>query len=52
MVAVEPFEPQAPDQATAQDKNYLFDALIARIEQASLQMAFGGHDRPVGRSDK
>jgi catalase len=37
MVAVEPFEPQAPDQATAQDKNYLFDALIARIEQASLQ---------------
>jgi catalase len=38
MVTAEPFEPEAPDQATAQDKNYLFDALIARIEQAPLQL--------------
>src|SRR3984893_4091403 len=37
MVTAEPFEPEAPDQATAQDKNYLFGALIARIEQAPLQ---------------
>ena len=37
MVTAEPFEPGAPDQATAQDKNYLFAALIARIEQAPLR---------------
>jgi catalase len=37
MVTAEPFEAEAPDQATAQDKNYLFDALIARVEQAPLQ---------------
>ena len=37
MAAAEPFEPGAPDQATAQDKNYLFAALIARIEQAPLR---------------
>src|ERR1700720_3521100 len=37
MVTAEPFEPEAPDQATVQGKNYLFDALIARVEQAPLQ---------------
>src|ERR1700730_11237236 len=37
---VDGVEPEAPDQATAQDKNYLFDALIARIEQAPLQWHF------------
>jgi catalase len=37
MVTAEPFDPEAPDQATAQDKNYLFDALIARIARGPLQ---------------
>ncbi|MGC2224204.1 MAG: hypothetical protein WA624_18590 [Methylocella sp.] len=36
MVTAEPFDPEAPDQATAQDENYLFDALIARIQRAPL----------------
>ena len=34
MVAVDPFEPEPPAQPAAQDKNYLFDAAIARIERA------------------
>jgi catalase len=37
MVTAEPFEPEAPDQATTGDRNYLFDAVIVRIEQAPLQ---------------
>jgi catalase len=37
MVAVEPFEPEKPDQAAATDKNYLFDAVIARIQRGPLQ---------------
>lgn len=37
MVAVEPFEPEKPDQAAATDKNYLFDDVIARIERGPLQ---------------
>ena len=37
MTALEPFEPEPPAQSAAQDKNYLFDALIARIGQAPLQ---------------
>ncbi|HEV3044023.1 MAG TPA: catalase family peroxidase [Roseiarcus sp.] len=37
MVAIEPFAPEIPAQATASDKNYLFDALIARIEHGPLQ---------------
>jgi catalase len=34
MVAVEPFEPEPSAQSAAQDKNYLFDAAIARIQRA------------------
>jgi catalase len=34
MVAVEPFEPEPPAQSAARDKNYLFDAAIARIQRA------------------
>jgi catalase len=37
MVAVDPFEPESPSQSGAQDKNYLFDAVIARIGQAPVQ---------------
>ena len=37
MAAVEPFEPEPPAEAAAQDKNYLFDAVIARIGQKPLQ---------------
>jgi catalase len=37
MAAVDPFEPEMPSQSAAQDKNYLFDAAIARIAQASVQ---------------
>jgi catalase len=37
MAAVEPFEPETTAQSTTQDKNYLFDAVIARIGQAPLQ---------------
>jgi catalase len=37
MTAVEPFEPAPPAQSPAQDKNYLFDAVIARIGQAPVQ---------------
>jgi catalase len=37
MVAAEPFEPETPAQSAAQDKNYLFDAVIARIEQAPIE---------------
>jgi catalase len=37
MEAVTPFEPETPDQATAQDKNYLFAALVAQIGAAPLQ---------------
>jgi len=34
MAAVDPFEPEPPAQSAAQDKNYLFDAVIARIGRA------------------
>jgi catalase len=37
MAAVDPFEPETPGQSAAQDKNYLFDAVIARIGQAPVQ---------------
>jgi catalase len=37
MAAVDPFEPEPPAQSAAQDKNYLFDAVIARIGQAPVQ---------------
>jgi catalase len=37
MAAVEPFEPETPTQSAAQDKNYLFDAAIARIERAPVE---------------
>jgi catalase len=37
MVAAEPFAPETQDQAATQDKNYLFDAVIARIARGSLQ---------------
>jgi catalase len=37
MAAVEPFEPETPAQSAAQDKNYLFDAVIARIERAPIE---------------
>jgi catalase len=37
MAAVDPFEPEPSGQSTAQDKSYLFDAVIARIRQAPLQ---------------
>jgi catalase len=37
MAAVDPFEPEPPAQSAAQDKNYLFDAVIARIGQAPAQ---------------
>lgn len=37
MVAAEPFEPETPAQSAAQDKNYLFDAVIARIERAPVE---------------
>jgi catalase len=37
MVTIAPFAPEAPAQAAASDKNYLFDALIARIERGPLQ---------------
>lgn len=36
MVAAEPFEPEPPDQAVPTDKNYLFDAVAARIAQGPL----------------
>lgn len=37
MAAVDPFEPEPSVQPAAQDGNYLFDALIARIGQAPVQ---------------
>lgn len=37
MAAVDPFEPEPPAPAAAQDKNYLFDAVIARIAKGPLQ---------------
>ena len=37
MAAVEPFEPETPAQSAAQDKNYLFDAIIARIRKAPVE---------------
>jgi catalase len=37
MAAVEPFEPEPPAQSAAQDKNYLFDAVIARIRQTPIE---------------
>ena len=37
MAAVEPFEPESSAQSAAQDKNYLFDAVIARIVQAPVK---------------
>jgi catalase len=40
MVAAEPFEPETPDQSAAQDKNYLFDAVITRIARGPLQWHF------------
>jgi catalase len=51
MVAVEPFAPETPDQAVASDKNYLFDALIARIGRGPLQwrlvVTIGGPGDPT-----
>jgi catalase len=37
VVPVAPFEAETPDQGATQDKNYLFDALIAAIRQGPLQ---------------
>ncbi|MFL5266649.1 MAG: catalase family peroxidase [Stellaceae bacterium] len=37
MAAVEPFEPETAAQPATQDKNYLFDAVTARIGQGPLQ---------------
>ena len=37
MEAVEPFAPETREEAAAPDKNYLFDALIARVQQGPLQ---------------
>jgi catalase len=37
MAAVDPFEPEPTAEAATQDKNYLFDAVIARIGQAPVQ---------------
>jgi len=37
MSPVERFAPETADQAAAQDKNYLFDALIARLARTPLQ---------------
>ena len=46
MAAVDPFEPEPSVQPAAQHKNYLFDALIARIGQAPVQWR---PDRPATR---
>jgi catalase len=35
--AVDPFEPEPPAQPAAQNENYLFDAVIARIGQTPIQ---------------
>ena len=37
MAAVDPYEPEPPARSEAQDKNYLFDAVIARIGQTPVQ---------------
>ena len=37
MAAVDAFEPESSAQSAAQDKNYLFDAVIARIVQAPVK---------------
>ena len=37
MVAIDAFEPEPTTQSAAKDKNYLFDAVIARIKQAPAQ---------------
>ena len=37
MVASDPFVAEAPDQKVASDKNYLFDALLARLGQGPVQ---------------
>jgi catalase len=37
MVPSEPFAPDTPGQAASTDKNYLFDALIARLARSPLQ---------------
>ena len=37
LVAVDPFVPEAPDAAPDKNPNYLFDALIARMEQKPVQ---------------
>src|SRR5205814_7978397 len=37
MAAVEPFAPETAAQSAAQDKNYGFDAVIARIAQAPIE---------------
>jgi catalase len=51
MVAVEPFEPETPAQSAVQDKNYLFDAVIARIERTPIEwhvvVTIGGPSDPT-----
>jgi catalase len=51
MVAAESFEPETPAQSAAQDKNYLFDAVIARIERAPIEwhvvVTIGGPSDPT-----
>jgi catalase len=37
MAATEPFAPETPEQAQSQDKNYLFDEMIARLARGPLQ---------------
>ncbi len=37
LAAVDPFVPEAPDAAPDKNPNYLFDALIARMEQTPVQ---------------
>jgi catalase len=37
MAALEPFEPETRDQAASPDKDYLFEALIARVARGPLQ---------------
>jgi catalase len=51
MTAVDPFEPEPSAQTVAQDKNYLFDAAIARIGQAPVRwhlvVTIGQQDDPT-----
>jgi catalase len=37
MVPTEPFAPENPEQAKSGDKNYLFDAMLARVARGPLQ---------------